>query len=84
VLLSRGALPAALVVGGDKRGRLYGVFALLRRLCLGEGLPAAPIAAQPSTSLHILGPWGHLDGSVERDHPGRPIRGLLKVRGRYS
>jgi alpha-glucuronidase len=73
VLLSQGDPPAALVVGGDDRGCLYGVFAVLRRLFLGEGLPAAPVAEHPATALRVLEHWDNPDGSVERGYAGRSI-----------
>ncbi len=73
VLLSRVGPAQVAVVGGDDRGSLYGVFGLLRRLFLGEGLPSGPVAEAPAVELRILEHWDNLDGSVERGYAGRSI-----------
>ena len=73
VLFGRAAPAQVAVVGGDDRGSLYGVFGLLRRLFLGEGLPSDPVAEAPAIELRILEHWDNLDGSVERGYAGRSI-----------
>jgi alpha-glucuronidase len=60
--------PSAAVLGGSELGCLYGAFALLRRLQLGEGLPDRPIVEQPAMALRMLDHWDNLYGTVERGY----------------
>jgi alpha-glucuronidase len=73
VLFGQGHATAVFIVGGSDIGCLYGTFALLRRLQLGEDLPNGPVVERPAMALRMLDHWDNLDGSVERGYAGRSI-----------
>ena len=56
------------VLSGTGRGLLYGAFALLRRLSLGEPIRAERSA--PAYPLRMLDHWDNADGSIERGYAG--------------
>jgi alpha-glucuronidase len=63
-----------LVVAGDnERGVLYGVFALLRRVGLGEPIADLDEQATPSVPVRWINQWDNLDGTIERGYGGRSI-----------
>jgi alpha-glucuronidase len=57
-----------LTVTGGASGLLYGAFALIRRLSLGE--TDFTEACKPSQPLRMLNHWDNLDGSIERGYSG--------------
>jgi alpha-glucuronidase len=71
VLLARA--PGLFIIGGSDVGCLYGTFAFLRRLQLGEELPEQPVVERPAMSLRMLDHWDNLDGTVERGYAGKSI-----------
>ncbi|HTW06065.1 MAG TPA: alpha-glucuronidase family glycosyl hydrolase [Acidimicrobiales bacterium] len=73
VLLGQVLGPAGFIIGGSDTGCLYGAFAFLRRLQLGEGLPEGPVVEQPAMALRMLDHWDNLDGTVERGYAGKSI-----------
>ena len=56
------------VLAGPGRGLVYGAFALLRRLALGE--TAGPEEAAPRYPLRMLDHWDNADGTIERGYAG--------------
>jgi alpha-glucuronidase len=61
------------VLGGNDRGILYGVFALLRKIALGEPLTGLDEVQSPHTPVRWVNHWDNLDGSIERGYGGRSI-----------
>ncbi|MGH9542611.1 MAG: alpha-glucuronidase family glycosyl hydrolase, partial [Terriglobales bacterium] len=60
-----------LILGGDARGALYGVFALLRGLALGRTPAELQGLREPAAPLRWTNEWDNLDGSIERGYGGR-------------
>ncbi len=71
-----GTLPAPphtlVIAGGDARGTLYGGFAFLRKLALGEPLRTAGTESHYA-NIRWINQWDNLDGSIERGYGGRSI-----------
>ncbi len=61
------------VAGANERGVLYGTFALLRKIRLGEPLSAVNERQSPQVRLRWVNQWDNLDGSIERGYGGRSI-----------
>ncbi|MGH9506619.1 MAG: alpha-glucuronidase family glycosyl hydrolase, partial [Terriglobales bacterium] len=67
---------------------LYGVFALLRRLELGQLPPGLSVVSNPSAPIRWVNQWDNLNGTIERGYGGRSIffnrghvrRDLVRVR----
>ena len=57
-----------LILSGPGRGLLYGGFALLRKLALGEEILAGAFA--PAYPIRMLDHWDNADGSIERGYSG--------------
>jgi len=63
-----------LIVGGrNDRGVLYGAFALLRKVALGEDVSRLTETQEPSNPIRWVNHWDNLDGSIERGYAGRSI-----------
>ena len=62
-----------LITGGNDRGTLYGVFAYLRKLALGEPVAALNETQTPRVPVRWVNEWNNLDGSIERGYGGRSI-----------
>src|SRR5215475_7745821 len=56
------------VAGATDRGVLYGVFALLRRIALGEPVANLDEEESPLTNVRWVNHWDNLDGSIERGY----------------
>ena len=65
--------PSLLITGGDDRGVLYGVFALLSKIARLESLANIDETQQPSAPVRWVNDWDNLDGSIERGYGGRSI-----------
>src|SRR5580704_14949748 len=65
--------PSLLITGGDDRGVLYGVFALLSKIARGESLANLDETQQPSAPVRWVNDWDNLDGTIERGYGGRSI-----------
>ncbi len=61
------------IAGGDDRGALYGVFAVLRRIALQEPLDHIDVTEQPGEPIRWTNEWDNLDGTIERGYAGRSI-----------
>jgi alpha-glucuronidase len=62
-----------LVVGGTNRGVVYGAFALLRRISLGEDAHKLDVKERPAMPIRWVDEWDNPDGSIERGYAGRSI-----------
>ncbi len=62
-----------LVAGADDRGALYGAFALMRKIALGESLANLDEKQSPKTAIRWTNEWNNLDGTIERGYGGRSI-----------
>ena len=63
-----------LVVTGDSdRAVLYGAFALLRKVALGQPLSDLDEQQGPDAPIRWVNQWDNLDGSIERGYGGRSI-----------
>ena len=61
------------VVGADERGVLYGAFALLRKIALGEPLAALDERESPYAPARWVNQWDRLAGTIERGYGGDSI-----------
>jgi alpha-glucuronidase len=59
-----------IVTAAGERGVLYGAFALLRKIALGEPLNEH---TAPRYTVRWVNQWDNLDGSIERGYGGRSI-----------
>jgi alpha-glucuronidase len=62
-----------IVAGQNERGVLYGAFALLQRIALGEDVSSLNERREPSAPVRWINHWDNLDGSIERGYAGRSI-----------
>ena len=61
------------ITSSGERGCLYGTFAFLRLLQMGEIRGGLQITDAPKNDLRMINHWDNLDGSVERGYAGRSI-----------
>ena len=61
------------VAGRNERGVLYGAFALLHRIALGEDVSSLNERREPSAPVRWINHWDNLDGTIERGYAGRSI-----------
>jgi len=69
-LKSNGAIT---VSAKDDRGLLYGMFALLRKIQIGEAIAKLDEQQAPSAQIRWVNEWDNIDGSIERGYGGRSI-----------
>lgn len=62
-----------IVAGSNDRGVLYGVFALLRKIALGEDVRQLRETQQPAAPIRWVNDWDNLDGHIERGYGGLSI-----------
>ncbi len=63
-----------LVIAGESdRAVLYGAFALLRRVAMGQSLETIDERDAPYAPLRWVNEWNNIDGSIERGYGGRSI-----------
>jgi alpha-glucuronidase len=65
--------PCLLIAASNDRGVLYGAFALLRKIALGEPVSALDERVEPSAPVRWVNQWDNLDGTIERGYGGRSI-----------
>jgi alpha-glucuronidase len=65
--------PSILITAPNDRGVLYGVFALLRKIGLGEPVSELDEQQSPYAPLRMLDHWDNLDGTIERGYAGPSI-----------
>jgi alpha-glucuronidase len=61
------------IAGGNDRGVLYGVFALLRKITMNQPVEALDERQIPYAPVRWVDEWDNLDGSIERGYGGRSI-----------
>jgi alpha-glucuronidase len=71
--VTRNGIRSLAVTGPDERGVLYGAFALLRKIALGEPIGALNEQQTPYAPIRWINQWDNLDGSSERGYGGRSI-----------
>src|SRR5436853_2520102 len=62
-----------IVTAVNDRGVLYGAFALLRRVALGQPIDGLDEQENPYAPVRMLDHWDNLDGSIERGYAGPSI-----------
>src|SRR3974377_408121 len=62
-----------LIAAPNDRGVLYGSFAFLRRIALGESITDFDEKQSPYAPIRWVNQWDNLDGSIERGYGGRSI-----------
>lgn len=62
-----------IVEGGDPRGVLYGVFALLRRIAEEHSLATLDESSGPADSIRWTNEWDNPNGTIERGYAGPSI-----------
>ena len=65
--------PTIVVTGNSGAGILYGTFALIREIQLGQRLDALNIRSAPRYPLRMLDHWDNPDRSVERGYAGQSL-----------
>src|SRR5271165_761363 len=71
--VGEGVVRYTVVTGSTDRGVLYGAFALLRKIALGEPVANLDERQSPRVPLRWVNEWDNLDGSIERGYGGRSI-----------
>ena len=66
-------VPYTVVTAENDRGVLYGAFALLRKIALGEPVDRLDEKETPYAPIRWVNQWDNLDGSIERGYGGRSI-----------
>ena len=61
------------VTASNPRGVLYGAFALLRKISLGQPVDSLDERSTPYAPIRWVNHWDNLDGSIERGYGGRSI-----------
>ncbi|HVW07484.1 MAG TPA: alpha-glucuronidase family glycosyl hydrolase [Bryobacteraceae bacterium] len=65
--------PNLVIAGGDERGVLYGSFALMRKIALGDDLKSLDEKQAPSVPARWVNEWDNLNGTIERGYGGPSI-----------
>jgi alpha-glucuronidase len=71
--LTVGSVRYTIVTAPNDRGVLYGAFALLRRLSLGESIAELDERHSPAVPVRWVNQWDRLGGSIERGYGGQSI-----------
>ena len=61
------------ITASNDRGVLYGTFAFLRKIALGESVARLDEKQSPYNAVRWVNEWDNLDGSIERGYGGRSI-----------
>jgi alpha-glucuronidase len=61
------------IAAANDRGVLYGTFAFLRKIALGEPIAALDEKQSPYAPVRWVNEWNNLDGTIERGYGGRSI-----------
>jgi alpha-glucuronidase len=69
--LTAGGVRYTTIAASNGRGLLYGAFALLRRIQLGQ--PIDDVSEVPAIPVRWINEWNNLDGTIERGYGGRSI-----------
>jgi alpha-glucuronidase len=71
--VSAGGARYTVVAGADSRGLLYGSFALLRKIALGQPLATLDERQSPYAPIRWANQWDRLNGTIERGYGGASI-----------
>jgi alpha-glucuronidase len=71
--ITGGGLRYTIVTGQNDRGVLYGTFALLRKMSLGETIAELDERQSPAAPVRWVNQWDNLNGTIERGYGGRSI-----------
>ncbi len=71
--LTSGGIRYTVITAPNDRGVLYGAFAFLRKMSLGESIAELDERHSPATAVRWVNQWDNLDGSIERGYGGRSI-----------
>ncbi|SPE34102.1 Xylan alpha-(1-_2)-glucuronosidase [Candidatus Sulfopaludibacter sp. SbA3] len=71
--VTAGRLHYIAIAGADERGVLYGAFALLRKIALGEPIAALDERESPYAPARWVNQWDRLAGTIERGYGGDSI-----------
>ncbi len=71
--VASGGVRYTIVTAANDRGVLYGVFALLRKMAIGEPIGDLDEQQSPYAPVRWINQWDNLDGSIERGYGGRSI-----------
>ena len=71
--LERSGLHHIVIAAPNDRGVLYGAFALLRKIALGESIANLNEKQEPRAPIRWVNHWDNLDGTIERGYGGRSI-----------
>jgi len=66
-------VPYIAITARNDRGVLYGAFAFLRRMALGEPIERLNEHQSPYAPVRWVNQWDNLDGSIERGYGGRSL-----------
>ena len=61
------------IAGQNDRGVLYGAFAFLRKVAMGDSIADLDVKENPYSPIRWINHWENLDGSIERGYGGRSI-----------
>ena len=70
---SSGGARYLVIAGESDRAVLYGAFAALRTLALGQSVATVDVKEGPSAPIRWVNEWNNIDGSIERGYGGRSI-----------
>src|SRR5215813_351288 len=62
-----------LIIGGNAQGVLYGTFALLRKIALGDAVNELDDKQTPAVPIRWVNEWNNLNGTIERGYGGPSI-----------
>jgi alpha-glucuronidase len=71
--ITSGNIRYTVITAQNDRGVLYGAFALLRKMALGENVAELDERQAPAVPIRWVNQWDNLDGSIERGYGGRSI-----------
>jgi alpha-glucuronidase len=71
--VSAGPINYTVIAAATSRGVLYGAFALLRKMALGQPIASLDQKQSPSVPVRWVNQWDNLDGSIERGYGGRSL-----------
>jgi alpha-glucuronidase len=68
-----GPLRYIVITASNDRGLLYGAFALLRKIAMGETIAPLDLRETPYAPARWVNQWDRLDGTIERGYGGASI-----------
>src|SRR5882724_3515107 len=71
--IKTGVQSHVIITAQNDRGVLYGTFALLRKMGIGESTVSLDQREQPYASVRMLDHWDNLDATIERGYAGKSI-----------